>query len=361
MVRSNLSQVKKTPKQSLFSQTPGLQVQNPEKEFHRVDDLLLSLGPSYILFLSLLHHKSQYLDEISYSVKTLTKFMGVGERQVQRIIKRLAELNLIHITRRYHQTNILSLSWIFECEEYKTALSIYFPNDVWYKKALFSRAQDVTLVIVEYYSKSDFNSGGDFDIPCWVRNEVRGVPEGVVSSGKELAGGPKVIPKPCSLYSFSNSEGVPRTSRSRESSMSMISNVNNEVGNAVGATEYGKLLLSAFPDHVIADAFASYKSQQKEVTNAIPWLYASARNICKKRGIQPLYDAMVQEVHVKGYGPGDDMIIPRDKEAQFRYDDPPIEAYKPHTIQAKKPIDPNNRFAKLFPVPESIRANDKQG
>lgn len=349
-------QTKKAQRLRVFSEASGLQVQNPEKEFHRVDDLLHSLPSSHILFLSFLHHKSKRLDEISYSVKTLTKFMGLGERQVQRIIKRLADLNLIFVTKRYHQTNILSLSWIFECEEYKTALSIYFPNDFWYKKAVFSRARDVTLVIVEYNSKRDFSSGGDFDIPCWARNEVRGVPEDEVSSGKELAGVRQYTPKPCSLSFSLKSEGVPRASLER--AMSMISNVNHEIGNAIGATEYGKLLLSAFPDQILKDAYASCNTKKDEERNAIAVLWFCAQNLCKNRGIEPLYEDMTKEVHARGYGPQDMMVLPQDKEAQFRYDDPAVVAAPPPSPLPTKTFDPNNSFAKMFPVPESIRAND---
>ncbi len=257
------------------------------------------------------------------------------------------------------------------------------------------QSQSVTRSLNKQELFKNINPGGDFDIPTWHcldRSDISRNKKRLTS--RTLSSPPRIrfeirestsdpLNRKSSSVSLGFVRGVPETNPLGEMArgsfyspmshflslllkgkeMSMISSANREVGKAIGATEYGMLLLSAFPDSVLADAFASYTLQEKNVSNGVTWIWACARNLCKNRRITPLYEAMTKEVHAKGYGPKDMILIERDKEAQFRYDDPKpavrdILSRPQATQPSKKAIDPNNVFAKMFPVPESIRAND---
>ncbi len=67
---------------------------------------------------------------------------------------------------------------------------------------------------------------------------------------------------------------------------------------------------------------------------------------------------MLLEVKAAGYCKGDRLILQSDKESQFRFDETRTPGSAMRPAQPKKAINPNNRFAKMFPVPHAIREND---
>jgi len=142
--------------------------------------------------------------------------------------------------------------------------------------------------------------------------------------------------------------------------MSSITPLNRKISINVGATPYASLLLSVFPDDVLSRVYKTYLMNKKDIQNAVTWVWSTANSICKKEGIKLYYSDMLKEVKAAGYKRGDRLLLHSDKESQFRYDEPrgtPIRDAQSAPKKRTQP-DPNNYWAKMFPVPDIIKRNE---
>lgn len=148
----------------------------------------------------------------------------------------------------------------------------------------------------------------------------------------------------------------------KENKMGNITLFNQKVSAELGITNYGSLLLSAFPDEVLATAVVelrrSLANRSKVINNAVSWLFIRCKSACESRQITPYYQQMFAEVQAAGYKPGDRLLLQADKDAQFRYDEPREKGDKKKF--PKKGNVVNNSFLDMFGVPAWAKENDKE-